>query len=397
MLSQNADTEFVSAFLIVDYGARRYILTAMLHIHDYSTFVERLLDWFQKHRRPLPWRTTYTPYQVWVSEVMLQQTQMERGVTYFERWMKALPDIPSVAASSEDRLLKLWEGLGYYSRVRNLHKAAKQIVEKHGGTFPSTLSEIRALSGIGEYTAGAIASIAFEQDVPCVDANVERVFSRIFDIDTPVKQKENTLFIHKTAKALLPEGHARNWNQALMEFGALVCSRKPQCSVCPVQEWCEAYHLGIPHERPVSGKKVQYTHLDVATGVLLHGGKIYIQRRPEHGVWAGFWEFPGGCIEAGETPEQAVVREFEEEMEFLVTPVEKIAVINHGYTTYRVTLHCYFCVLAEGSPCEPVLHAATDFQWRTFAELDGATLPAGHRKLVDILRSDLRFEKYLQQ
>ncbi len=366
----------------------------MLHPQDHSAFADTLLDWFEHNSRPLPWRVDYHPYHVWISEIMLQQTQMERGVDYFQRWTEQLPDIASVAAASEDTVLKLWEGLGYYSRVRNLHKAARLIMERHGGVFPEDLAAIRDLPGIGEYTAGAIASIAFGQDVVCVDANVERVIARMYDIDTPVKQ--NMPFIRSTAQALLPSGRAREFNQAMMELGALVCSKKAHCASCPVQQWCEANHLGIVHERPVPVPRKPIQHLDVATGVLVHEGRIFIQKRPEHGVWAGFWEFPGGCVEAGEAPHETVIREYMEEMEFPVVSEGKIAVINHGYTTYRVSLHCYFLRLADADPT-PVLHAATEYRWVRFEELDNYTLPAGHRKLADHLATDMRLTALLQE
>ncbi|MGJ3522664.1 A/G-specific adenine glycosylase [Nitratidesulfovibrio sp. D1] len=373
-----------------------------------AAFAQALLDWFAVHKRPLPWRFGYEPYSVWISEVMLQQTQMERGVGYFLRWMTRFPDAASVAAASEDELLKVWEGLGYYSRVRNLHKAAKALVERHGGELPDDPEAIRALPGIGPYTAGAIAGIAFNRDVTCIDANVERVLSRVFDIDTPVRAQPAAGRIRALAAALLPPGRARDFNQALMELGALVCRKKPQCASCPLASLCESLRLGIPHERPVPGRKQPITPLEVATGVLVHGGRIYIQKRPDEGVWAGFWEFPGGCVEKDETPDAAIVREYAEETAFRIAVRDKLAVIRHGYTTYRVTLHCYLCALddapgggngcgpspASAPPAPPVLDAATEYRWVEFAELPRFTFPAGHRKLIDQLTTDLRFAPY---
>lgn len=362
---------------------------------DFTDFAQTLLDWFAAARRPLPWRGHYSPYGVWISEIMLQQTQMERGVEYYLRWMDRFPDVASVAAASEEDLLKAWEGLGYYRRVRNLQAAAKVIMERHGGAFPSTPEAIQALPGIGPYTAGAIASIAFNHDMTAVDANVERVFARVFDIDTPVREQPAATRIRTLAERMLPRGQARDFNQALMELGALVCRKKPVCPACPVADFCESLHLGIPHERPVPGRKQPIIPLDVVSGVLVHEGRIYVQRRPDTGVWAGFWEFPGGRIEEGETPEQAVVREFREEMDFGVHPADKLAVIRHGYTTYRVVLHCYllrFDPATPGAPAAaPSLTAATDFRWATLADIGALTLPAGHRKLADLLSTDLRF------
>lgn len=364
----------------------------------FAAFGAALLDWFAAARRPLPWREHYAPYGVWVSEIMLQQTQMERGVEYYLRWMKMFPDVAHVAAAPEEELLKAWEGLGYYRRVRNLQAAARVIMQEHGGVFPSDFDAIRKLPGIGDYTAGAIASIAFNQDVPAVDANVERVFSRLFDIDTPVRERATALRLKGLVERAIPSGRARDFNQALMELGALVCRKTPDCGCCPVTDSCESLHLGIPGERPVPVPKKAVVPLEVATGVLVHDGRIYVQKRPEEGVWAGFWELPGGRIEAGESPEQAVVREFMEETGFAVRCADKLAVIRHGYTTYRVTLHCHLLHFDAGSNSTPAdspgLTAASAFRWVRFDELDALTLPAGHRKLVDKLRTDLRFAAY---
>jgi A/G-specific adenine glycosylase len=364
-----------------------------------------LLEWFQRNKRPLPWREQYTPYEVWVSEVMLQQTQMERGADYFRRWMRRFPDIASVAAASPEAVLKAWEGLGYYSRVRNLHKAAGIIMEKYHGQLPDSHAALIALPGIGEYTAGAILSIAFNQPVPAVDANVERVFARLFDLDQPVKSVISSDFIHHMAAALIPPGQARECNQALMELGALVCSRKARCELCPVAEFCQARHLGIQNERPVPGKRVGGTTLQIVSGVLVCKGKLFMQKRLDTGVWAGFWEFPGGRMEPGETPEEGIAREFFEETEFRVTARRYLGPLRHAYTRYRILMHCFVCAFAEpaeglpppalgpdGFPA-PTLHAATAYRWLApdeVAEDEGLTLPAGHRKLVDAWLPELR-------
>lgn len=363
-----------------------------------------LVAWFTKAKRDLPWRKSYAPYDVWVSEMMLQQTQMERGVAYFNRWMKLFPDIQSVAQAPEEALLKAWEGLGYYRRVRNMQATAKTIVQEYNGIFPSDFNEIRSLSGIGDYTAGAIASIAFEKDVPAVDANVERVFARLFDIDSPVKDKATATTIGELVMTAMPKGKARDFNQAIMELGALLCRKGPDCGHCPVAPYCESLRLGVVHERPIPTAKKASIAMDVATGVLVHRGKIYVQKRLDTGLWAGFWELPGGRIEKGESPEQAVVREFIEETGFAVKIRSKLAVVKHGYTSYRVTLHCYALELVEGSHATnasiqgpmptPSLTAATAHDWLSLADVDTLTLPAGHRKLMDKVQRDLVFQGY---
>lgn len=348
-----------------------------------------LLPWFDAHKRALPWRGVYTPYAVWVSEMMLQQTQLERAVHYFQRWVERFPDVASVAHASEEEVLRLWEGLGYYSRARHLHKAAQHIMHAHKGVFPSTLKDIRALPGVGPYTAGAIASIAFEHELPCIDANVERVISRVFDIDTPVKQEPGACRIRALALALVPQGKAREHNQAMMELGALVCRKKPRCLVCPLADICESHCLGITHERPVLGKRAAIVPLTVVTGVLQQQGRVFMQKRPDSGVWARLWEFPGGVVEADEHPEDALVREYAEETGFAVVITRKIGIIRHGYTTYRITLHCFELELHapanEPWPHPPVLTAASEYRWVHPHDIHTLPLPAAHRKLADTL------------
>ncbi|HIP38164.1 MAG TPA: A/G-specific adenine glycosylase [Desulfocapsa sulfexigens] len=344
-----------------------------------------LLDWFSKNQRDLPWRHTYNPYQVWISEIMLQQTQMDRVAIFFLRWMKEFPDLQTLAKSSEDRVLKCWEGLGYYSRARNILKAAKLILTKHQGQIPDSRKLLLVLPGIGPYTAGAIASISFNRNVPVVDANIERIFARLFNIElrqkTPAAKKLNW----QKAEELLPVGEARNFNQALMELGALICRPKnPDCTACPLSSHCLALQYGIIQERPVPQKGQKTIPIEMATGLLLHDGLIFIQQRLENDVWGSLWEFPGGRLEKGEKPEQTVVREFLEETEFKVQVESKITTTVHHYTRYKVTLHCFLVSLYQADP-DPVLHAAQEFHWISFESLQNYAFPAGHRKLISYL------------
>ncbi|BBD07088.1 A/G-specific adenine glycosylase [Desulfovibrio ferrophilus] len=361
----------------------------------HKAFAPALLHWFKDNARPLPWRESYDPYHVWISEIMLQQTQMERGVAYFERWTRELPSPSAVAQANEDDILKLWEGLGYYNRARNLMRAAQIMVDSHDGWVPEDKATLLALPGIGPYTAAAILSIAYEQDEPLVDGNVARVLARVFDLDAPVGETATQKALWALAAELLPAGQARNFNQGLMELGALVCKpRTPVCANCPLAELCEARRLGITEHRPVPGKKVDITPLSIATGVLINKGRIFIQRRHEDDVWGGLWEFPGGGVEEGETPEQAVVREYAEETGFEVVAQNPIRIIKHGYTRFRVTLHCFFLAAVNGLG-PPALTAATAHKWATLEELDDHAFPAGHRKLIDALAEDERFHKLL--
>ncbi len=355
-------------------------------IIEIPSFQKTLLNWFARYSRDLPWRRSYLPYHIWISEIMLQQTQMERGTAYFERWIKRFPDIASIAEASEEEILKYWEGLGYYSRARNIHKAAQLLMKKNGGQLPADRTSLLAMPGIGKYTAAAIMSLAFNKDVPLVDANIERLFARLFNIETPIKDKGQQTFIWRNAKEILPPGQARNFNQALMELGALVCRpRNPNCTVCPVHNHCQSLTLGVVDERPVPGKTTDTIRIEMVTGFLQKGGAIFIQKRPPNGVWANLWEFPGGRIEAGETPAEALVREYMEETEMNIGNLSKITTVKHSYTRYRVTLHCYTCFLLNG-PQRPVLHEAQEYRWITPLDLHRFAFPAGHRKLIEFMR-----------
>ncbi|MDR2743825.1 MAG: A/G-specific adenine glycosylase [Desulfovibrio sp.] len=352
---------------------------------------QALLNWFAAHKRPLPWRASYTPYEVWISEIMLQQTQMGRGVEYFKRWMKRFPDIQSLAAASEDDVLRLWEGLGYYARARHILSAARLVMTEHRGIFPSDPAQMRALPGIGPYTAGAVASIAFGEKLPCIDANVERVISRIFNIDTPVKQKPAASKIREMALALVPEGKAREHNQAMMELGALVCSKKPHCERCPAAVFCFSRKMGIADKRPVPGKKAAITPVVMATGILRHNGRIFVQKRLSGGVWGNLWEFPGGRVEDDERPADAAVREFMEETGFAVAPVCKYGIIRHGYTTYRIAMHC-FGLRLTGPHCPrdsfpPPVHltSASSWRWADPEDIADLPMPMPHRRLADMV------------
>ncbi len=359
---------------------------------DFDPIAQALMDWFSAHKRDLPWRKTYDPYHVWISEVMLQQTQMERGVAYFQRWMERFPDIAALAGADEESVLKAWEGLGYYSRARNLHRAARLIQTEHGGRVPDDIETLRSLPGVGPYTAAAIASIAHEQDTRVVDANVERVMSRLFDISAPVKSREAKKIIESACDRLLPRGQARIFNQAVMEFGALVCTpRTPSCDRCPIARWCQAARLGVQEERPVTPKPPAPIYLSMATGVLVHERRLFVQKRNPDDVWGNLWEFPGGVVEDGESPAATVVREYLEETQLRVDRPEPIAAFKHSYTRYRVTMHAFFVEL-RSNPDAVTLHAAQEYRWAEWPEIRDLAFPAGHRKLIAALDADSSFK-----
>uniref|UniRef100_UPI00405705F2 A/G-specific adenine glycosylase n=1 Tax=Candidatus Electronema sp. TaxID=2698783 RepID=UPI00405705F2 len=266
--------------------------------HDRPISVSSLLAWFAEHRRHLPWRIAYRPYEVWIAEIMGQQTQMERVVMYFQRWMAQFPDIRALAAASEQEVFKAWEGLGYYSRARNIRKAAAIILREHGGELPREQAALLALPGIGPYTAAAVCSIAYNQPVPLADANVERVLCRMEDIAAPPKQSAVKKQLLQFCAELLPPDNARDFNQALMELGALVCTPKnPTCAVCPLRDDCRALAAGTVSLRPVPASKPEKLDIVMACGIIEDQGRVYIQQRLPDDVWGGLWEFPGGRLE----------------------------------------------------------------------------------------------------
>ncbi len=347
---------------------------------------ERLIRWFKLYRRDLPWRRTYNPYHVWISEIMLQQTQMERGVAYFTRWIDRFPDAAAVAAADQQEILKYWEGLGYYSRARNLHKAAKVIVDDFGGEVVCDYDILLKLPGIGPYTAAAIASIAGNRDIAVIDANVIRVYARLFDIGSPVKEKTAKDRIASIARELLPAGKARLFNQAVMELGGLLCTPKlPECSLCPLSDCCLALARGTVGERPVTGKSKKIITVQRVAGIIFHKGSIFLMQRGENDVWGGLWDFPGGELELGEgEPEELVADRIFESSRLLVDVVEPITTVVHHYTRYKIILHCFLCLL-KGDNRAPVFKSADDYRWVAPYELDSFGFPAGARKVLEYI------------
>ena len=253
------------------------------------SFTTTILDWFRENGRQLPWRETRDPYAIWLSEVILQQTRIEQGRPYWERFMRRWPTVVALAAASEDEVLREWQGLGYYSRARHLHTAAKQIVERGG--FPDTFEKIRQLKGVGDYTAAAIGSIAFDLPVAVVDGNVYRVLARHFGISTPINTTEGKKEFATLAQSLLPVAEASSYNQAMMDFGALQCTpSSPLCPSCPLQETCLALHENRVGELPVKQKTLKIKERRITYVYIRYAGETAIHRRPAGDIWQGLYE-----------------------------------------------------------------------------------------------------------
>jgi A/G-specific adenine glycosylase len=331
-----------------------------------------LLDWYDEKKRDLPWRASRDPYRILISEVMLQQTQVATVIPYYRRFVKAFPSIEALARASETRVLKHWEGLGYYSRARHLQAAARIIHKEHRGRVPDTLEEILKLPGIGRYTAAAVLSIAFDREHPVLDGNVKRVLSRLFCLAENGRSTGSEKRLWQTAEQLLARQRPGDFNQAMMELGATVCLPKnPRCSRCPAGLWCLAYQKGVPEEFPPAKARTTSEKIEVSAAVISRNGKMYIQKRPAGGLMGGLWEFPGGKLEEGESPEAALEREILEE--------EKLLTLKHSYTRFAVTLHVYRCHIGPGR-LRPTCCDA--WKWVALEELDTYPFPAANVKIL---------------
>ena len=339
-----------------------------------SEFTRSLLAWYAEHARVLPWRASPTPYVVWVSEIMLQQTRVETVIPYFERWMEHFPTLPVLAQASQQEVLTQWEGLGYYSRARNLLRAAQMVVQEMGGELPHDVESLHRLPGIGRYTAGAIASIAFGQDAPALDGNIRRILARAFNVDTPARSPQGERRLWELAAEHLPPGQASAYNQALMDLGAALCTpREPACERCPVQALCQAYALGLQAERPVLPARPAIPHYLVTAAVIQRDERVLIAQRPPHGLLGSLWEFPGGKLEPGEDLPGCLKREICEELDAEIEVGGELGVYRHAYTHFKVTLHAFNCALAAGARPRPV--EASDLRWVELPEL--STYPMG--------------------
>lgn len=343
-----------------------------------SRLPEALLPWYAKNRRDLPWRQDKEPYHVWLSEIMLQQTRVEAVKGYYARFLEALPDIPALAQCEDDALHKLWEGLGYYSRVRNLKKAACVIMEQHGGRFPRQYEAVRALPGIGDYTAGAICSICFDLPTPAVDGNVLRLVSRLTDDDTPIDTPQYKKKVQQALSAIYP-ARAGDFTQALMELGATICgpNRKPDCEHCPCKVFCRGYASGnaeaLPVRNPKKGRKVQ----DKTVFLLYCDGKVALQKRPDTGLLAGLWQLPElpGTLEAASLPGNL------EAMDLRLRQIRQQADRTHIFTHIQWNMRGFFLEVSE---------QRGDYSWVTPLQVQTQTaLPTAYRQFWELWCQEL--------
>ncbi len=343
-----------------------------------------LLQWYHSSARDLPWRSDLTPYRTWISEIMLQQTQVDTVLPYFERWMARFPNIAALAEADEQDVLNLWEGLGYYSRARNLHKAARIVHAELDDKLPNTPEALEKLPGIGAYTAAAIASIAFGKNVATVDGNIRRVFSRIYNLTEPLRSPESERMIWTLAEENLPNGEASAYNQALMDLGAMICTPKsPNCDHCPIQADCQARALGVQEERPVQSPRKKTPHLTVTAAIIRRDGRVLLSKRPA-GLLGGLWEFPGGTKEKSDPDLPACLqREIREELGVQVAVGAAFGVYNHAYTHFKITLHAFLCQLDDSAEPQPI--ESDGLVWVRVSELEEYPMGKVDRQIADRL------------
>jgi A/G-specific adenine glycosylase len=339
-----------------------------------------LHTWYRRHRRSMPWRDTRDPYFIWLSEVMLQQTQVKTVMPYFKRFVAAYPDIASLAGADPQAVLKLWEGLGYYRRAHHLMEAARKIVRECKGRLPTEREAFRALPGVGDYIANAVMSIAFDQPWAVVDGNVKRVLARLFRMDAPVNRPAAHARFQAAADDLLDRADPALHNQALMELGALICSpRRPDCPACPLSAQCRAFREGVVDGYPIRDRKPAVPEHALVAGVVMKHGKILLLRRPDEGFLAGLWEFPGGRRRERETASRACRRIIDECTGLTVTVGETVARVRHAYTHFKITLEVMACRWERG---RVRLDGPAAFRWVRPSELPTFPLPGALKKVL---------------
>jgi len=351
-------------------------------------FARLLLAWFEEHHRQLPWRGTRDLYRIWVSEIMLQQTQVAAVVPYYQRFLAAFPTVSALAVAKEEQVLRLWEGLGYYRRARQLHAAAAQVLAEHRGDFPRTYEQVRALPGIGRYTAGAILSLGLDQRLPILEANTIRLLSRLAAYRGESGSTAGQKFLWEMAERVLPQKHIGQFNQALMELGSLVCTpRQPKCGECPLAALCQTKKLGLQESIPAPKKPKRFEEVVEATVVIRKGTKVFVRRRGAEERWAGMWDFPR--FESTSTNSHPKRVQSLAEQTTALTGIsfddaELLTTLKHGVTRFRITLHCYQAQFA-GKTRRLGAAAKREEAWVKVGSLEELPLSVTARKIARML------------
>ena len=355
----------------------------VMNISEQNTgeFQRKLEIWYSSHHRKLPWRETRDPYKIWISEIMLQQTTVQTVIPYYNDWIEHFPDMLTLSKAPIQKVLKAWQGLGYYHRAKNLHRASKIIMTDFNGKVPQTYDDLKNLPGFGPYTTAAVLSIAFDKPYLTVDANIRRILMRL--LKCPQKATSSIdKELHNFFGSLLPRRNMGIFNQALMELGSLVCRPKnPLCLLCPVPDFCGAYEAGQQEVIPIPEKR-SYKKIQAVIGIVEKSGKFLIQKRPPTGLLADLWEFPGGKLENGETEEQALKREFKEELGVEIVEERFLTKVQHSYTRFQVTLHAFLCSLKTDPALDKNRH-----RWVSLKRMRQFPFPSGSAKVIKFLEN----------
>lgn len=341
----------------------------------------RLLGWFEKNGRDLPWRKTRDPYAIWVSEIMLQQTQVPTVIPYYKKFLKTFPTFRHLAQSNLSKVLKVWEGLGYYSRARNLHLTSRIVLSHFRGRIPDNLQDLLTLPGIGKYTAGAILSIAYNKEAPILDGNVKRVLSRLFMISGDPREKKTENHLWRLSESLIPKGFASPFNQALMDLGSMVCTPKdPQCSRCPLHRLCKGKASGKPEEYPSRVIKKKIPHIEAISAVIIKDGKVLLNQRPPKGLFGGLWEFPNWKSEGKRGLRFRLRNYIKKEMGINVEVKESIGTFKQAFTHFKLTLHVFTCEAIDGKGRG---------KWIPIKNLDQLAMPRIHRRIAEVIEGEI--------
>jgi A/G-specific adenine glycosylase len=356
----------------------------MIAITSKEKIQSKLLQWFKKNGRDLPWRKTRDPYAIWVSEIMLQQTQVTTVIPYYQKFLKSFPTIHHLAKSDLSKVLKVWEGLGYYSRARNLHRTSQIVLTRFHGKIPETLKDLLGLPGIGRSTAGSILSFAFHKDAPILDGNAKRVLSRLFAVSSnPVKSKTEGL-LWQISESLIPKGFSNPFNQALMDLGSMLCTPKdPQCPRCPLHRFCKGRASGEPERFPTKSIKKKIPHIEGISAVIEENGKVLLKQRPPKGLLGGLWEFPNWRNEGKQRSRLSsrLRNTIKKEMEMNVEVKEFIGVFQQTYSHFKLTLHVFYCQHLNGK---------RKGKWVLIRNLALYPMSRIHRRIAEMIIGEIR-------
>ncbi len=344
---------------------------------------QRLVRWYRTHGRALPWRETRDPYRIWVSEIMLQQTQVQTVIPYYERFLAAFPTVRSLARAPLQKVLMIWAGLGYYARARNLHRGTRLVVSRWNGRLPESRKELLQIPGIGRSTAGAIVSLAYDRPAPILDGNVKRVLCRLFAVRRDPAKPAVLKRLWSLSEALTPGTEVHTYTQAVMDLGATICTpADPRCRVCPLHTDCQAFRRGLQHRIPVRARKEPTPHYEYALGIVRHRGRVLIRRRPEKGLLGGLWGYPNYRPRPKESLTDALCRGLRAEFGLAIKSGEKTGTVRHAYTHFKITLHLFESAPLRASKS----HAGRDdWKWVYPSRLKDYPLAASDRKVTERL------------